>query len=87
MPYRKGISTRHGWHWNKRTHTPKTAPTEVALFRKCYESKRKRGQDPDIWIAQLEEIKMRLSEMKNDISDKHSLLYFIIAISQEKKKR
>ena len=43
------------WSALKAKFAPQTAPTEIALYRKFYDSKLKRGVDPDVWISQMED--------------------------------
>ena len=46
------------WSSLKGKFAPQTAPTEIGLYRKFYESKLKKGVDPDVWISQMEDTRM-----------------------------
>ena len=48
------------WAALKMKFAPQTAPTEIGLYRKFYDSKLKKGMDPDVWISQMEDTRMRL---------------------------
>ena len=71
------------WNALKGKFAPQTAPTEIALYRKFYESKLRKGVDPDVWISQMEDTRMRLAEMKSTMTDKHFLMHLINNLTQE----
>lgn len=64
----------HGYLWRV---SSQTAPTEIDLHRKFYNSKIKQGMDPGVWILQMEGTRMRLAEMKSVMMDKHILMHLI----------
>jgi hypothetical protein len=43
-------------------------------FRQC---SLKKGQDPDIWITELEDYRMRLEELESSISDNQFILHIL----------
>ena len=71
------------WASLQKKYAPKTAPTEMGLYRKFYDSKLKKGMDPDVWISTMEDTRMRLSEMKSEMTDKHFLMHLINNLTSE----
>jgi hypothetical protein len=63
------------WEILKNKFEPSSAPSLVKLekqFRKC---SLKKGQDPDIWITELEDYRMSLEELESSISDYQFILH------------
>ena len=71
------------WAWLKSKFAPQTAPTEIGLYRKFYDSKLKKGMDPDVWISQMEDMRMHLAKMKSIMTDKHFLMHLINSLTSE----
>ena len=55
----------------------------MGLYRKFYDSKLKKGMDPDVWIFTMEDTRMRLSEIKSEMTDKHFLMHLINNLTSE----
>ena len=73
----------YAWAALRSKFSPQTAPTEIALYRKFYDSKLKKGMDPDVWISQMEDTRMRLEEMNSAMTEKHFLMHLINNLTSE----
>jgi hypothetical protein len=71
------------WERLKNKFEPSSAPSLVKLekqFRKCSLQK---GQDPDIWITELEDYRMRLEELGSRISDNQFILHTLNNMTED----
>ena len=61
----------------KDKYAPETGPTLTKLHQQFYSSKLKnqKSADPDIWMTSLEEIRVRMEEMKSVMSDDQFMIY------------
>ena len=71
------------WANLKLKYAPQTAQTEIGLYWKFYDSKLKKGMDPDVWIFQMEDTRMRLEEMKSVMLEKHFPIHLISNLTSE----
>jgi gag-polypeptide of LTR copia-type len=60
------------WEKLKHKHEPTSASSMVRLDKQFRESSLKKGEDPEVWITQLEDTSVRLEEMGLDISENRS---------------
>jgi hypothetical protein len=56
---------------------PSSAPSLVKLEKQFRQCSLKKGQDPDIWITELEDYRMRLEELGSIISDNQFILHIL----------
>jgi hypothetical protein len=71
------------WERLKNKFEPSSAPSLVKLeklFRQC---SLKKGQDPDIWITELEDYLMRLEELGSSISDNQFILHTLNNMTED----
>jgi hypothetical protein len=61
----------------KNKFEPSSAPSLVKLEKQFRQCSLKKGQDPDIWITELEDYQMRLEELESSISDNHIILHIL----------
>jgi hypothetical protein len=59
----------------KNKFEPSSAPSPVKLEKQLRQCSLKKGQDPDIWITELEGNLMRLEELGSIISDNQFILH------------
>jgi hypothetical protein len=62
-------NARIAWERLRNKFEPSSAPSLVNLEKKFRQCSLKKGQDPDIWITELEDYRMRLEELGLSISD------------------
>jgi gag-polypeptide of LTR copia-type len=55
------------WEKLKNKHEPVSAPSIVKLDKQFRELTLKKGQDPEVWITELEDIRVRLDDMVSSI--------------------
>jgi hypothetical protein len=67
-------NARIAWERLRNKFEPSSAPSLVNLEKKFRQCSLKKGQDPDIWIIEREDYRMRLEELGLSISD-NSLFY------------
>ena len=56
------------WERLKNKYEPVSAPTLVKLEKQFRELSLKKGQDPETWITELEDLRVRLETMESSIS-------------------
>jgi hypothetical protein len=61
----------------KNKFEPSSAPSLVKLEKQFRQCSLKKGQDPDIWITELEDYRMRLEELGSSISDNQFILHIL----------
>jgi hypothetical protein len=57
------------WERLKNKFEPSSAPSLFKLEKQFRQCSLKKGQDPEIWITELEDYRMRLEEFGSRISD------------------
>jgi hypothetical protein len=65
------------WERLKNNFEPSSAPSLVKLEKQFRQCSLKKGQDPDIWITELEDYRMRLEELGSNISDNQFILHIL----------
>jgi hypothetical protein len=65
------------WERSKNKFEPSSAPSLVKLEKQFRQCSLKKEQDPDIWITDLDDYRMRLEELGSSISD-HQLILHIL---------
>jgi hypothetical protein len=61
----------------KNKFEPSSAPSLIKLEKQFRQCSLKKGQDPDIWITELEDYRMRLEELGSSISDNQFILHIL----------
>jgi gag-polypeptide of LTR copia-type len=56
------------WDKLKNKYNPMSAPSMVKLDKQFRDSVLKKGEDPEVWITQLEDICVRLEDMGSGVS-------------------
>jgi hypothetical protein len=67
----------------KNKFEPSSAPSLVKLEKQFRQSSLKKGQDPYIWITELEDYRMRLEELGSIISDNHFILHILNNMTED----
>ena len=57
------------WAALERRYRSKTAPTRCKLHEQLFSRRLKKGEDPALFMTELEEVRMRLAEMGSVIDD------------------
>jgi len=65
------------WERLRNKFEPTSAPSLVKLEKQFRQCALKKGQDPDIWITELEDYRMRLEELGSSISDNQFILHIL----------
>jgi hypothetical protein len=65
------------WEGLKNKFEPSSAPSLVKLEKQFSQCSSKKGQEPDIWITELEDYRMRLEELVSSISDNQFNLHIL----------
>jgi hypothetical protein len=81
----KGYKNKHyadgnanmAWERLKNKFEPSSAPSLVKLEKQFRQCSLKKRQDPDIWITELEDYRMRLEELGSSISDNQFILHIL----------
>ena len=71
------------WTNLKKKFAPQTAPTEMSLYSNFHSSKLQSGEDPDIWICHLEDLRIRLGEMGTKMEDRLFLMHILNNLTME----
>jgi hypothetical protein len=71
------------WERLKNKFEPSSAPSLVKLEKKFRQCSLKRGKDLDIWIAELEDYRMRLEELGSSISDNQFILHILNNMTED----
>lgn len=71
--------------WQRLTakYAPTTAPSLVKLERQFRQSKLKLKSDPDAWITELEDMRLRLEDMGSTISDDQFYIHILNNLSSD----
>jgi hypothetical protein len=65
------------WERLKNKFEPSSTPSLVKLEKQFHQCSLKKGQDPDIWINELKDYRMRLDELGLSISDNQFILHIL----------
>ena len=65
------------WEKLKNKYEPVSAPTLVKLEKQFRELSLKKGQDPEIWIMELEDLRVRLETMQSSISENQFMIHIL----------
>jgi hypothetical protein len=61
----------------KNKYEPQSAPSLVKMEKQFRQSSLKKGQDPDVWITELKDYRMKLDELGSSISENHFILHIL----------
>ena len=75
--------TSLAWKKLKHKYAPKTAPTEMSLYNKFHSSKLRNGEDPDIWICGIEDVRNRLEEMGTKMDERLFIMHILNNLTEE----
>jgi hypothetical protein len=67
------------WEKLKNKFELTSAPSLVKLEKQFHQCSLKKGQDPDIWITELEDYRMILEELGSSISDNQFILHSVLS--------
>ena len=65
------------WEKLKNKYEPVSAPSIVKLDRQFRELTLKKGQDPEVWITELEDIRVRLDDMGSSIPENQFMIHVL----------
>jgi gag-polypeptide of LTR copia-type len=65
------------WEKLKNKYEPVSAPTLVKLEKQFRELSLKKGQDPEIWIMEFENLRVRLETMQSSISENQFMIHIL----------
>jgi hypothetical protein len=65
------------WERFKNKYEPQSAPSLVKMEKQFRQSALKKGQDPDFWITELEDYRMKLDELGSRISENQFILHIL----------
>jgi hypothetical protein len=65
------------WERLKNKYEPQSAPSLVKMEKHFRQSALKKGQDPDIWITELEYYRMKLDELGSSIFENQFILHIL----------
>ena len=65
------------WNKLKAKYEPMSAPSMVKLDKQFRDSTLKNGEDPEVWITQLEDICVRLEDMGSSISERQFMIHIL----------
>jgi hypothetical protein len=71
------------WERLKNKFEPSSAPLLVKLEKQFRQCSLKKGQDPNIWITELEDYRMRLGELGSSISDNQFILHILNNMTED----
>ena len=78
--YEDGNAT-HAWEKLKKKFDPVSAPTLVKTERMFRESKLGRNEDPEIWINNLEDLRVKLEVMGSNMTDEQFLIQVLNSLT------
>jgi hypothetical protein len=61
----------------KNKYEPQSAPSLVKMEKQFRQSALKKGQDPDVWITELEDYRMKLDELGSSISENQFIFHIL----------
>ena len=67
----------------KKKYNPDSAPELARLHKLFYGARQKRSQDPDLYISYLEDLRMRMAEMKSTMSDNQFIMHILNNLDKE----
>jgi hypothetical protein len=70
-----GRNARMAWERLRNKFEPSSSPSLVEIEKQFLHCSLKKEQDPDIWITELEDYRMRLEELGSSISDNQFFTY------------
>jgi hypothetical protein len=70
-------NTNMAWQRLKNKYELQSAPSLVKMEKQFRQSALKKGQDPDIWITELEDYRMKLDELGSRISENQFILHIL----------
>jgi gag-polypeptide of LTR copia-type len=65
------------WEKLKNKYEPTSALSMVKLHKQFRESSLKKGEDPEVWVTQLEDISVRIEEMGLEILEKQFMIHVL----------
>ena len=65
------------WERLKNKYEPISAPSMVKLEKQFRELSLKKGQDPEVWITELEDLRVRLEVMDSSISENQFMIHIL----------
>jgi hypothetical protein len=65
------------WERLKNKYEPQSAPSLVKMEKQFRQSALKKVQDPDVWITELEDYRMKLDELGSSISENQFILHIL----------
>lgn len=65
------------WEKLKNKYEPVSAPSMVKLDKQFRELTLKKGQDPEVWITELEDIRVRLDDMGSSIPENQFMIHIL----------
>ena len=65
------------WERLKNKYEPISAPSMVKLEKQFRGLALKKGQDPEVWITELEDLRVRLEDMGSSISDNQFMIHML----------
>ena len=71
------------WEKFKNKYEPVSAPSMVKLDKQFRDSSLKKGQDPEVWITNLEDIRVRLDDMGSSISENQFMIHVLNNLTQD----
>jgi parvulin-like peptidyl-prolyl isomerase len=71
------------WQRLQNKFEPTSAPFLVKLEKQVRQCDLKKGQDPDIWITELEEYRMRLDELGSNITNDRFILHIVNNMTED----
>jgi gag-polypeptide of LTR copia-type len=71
------------WEKLKNKYEPTSAPSMVKLDKQFRDSSLKKGEVPETWITQLEDISVRLEEMGLEISEKQFMIHVLNNVTSD----
>ena len=67
----------------KRKYNPETAPELARLHKLFHGTKQNKNQDPDLYISYLEDLRIRLAEMKSMMTDDQFIMHILNNLDRE----
>jgi hypothetical protein len=71
------------WEKLKNKYEPVSAPSMLKLDKQYRDSSLKKGQDPEVWITELEYFRVRLDDMGSRISENQFMIHVFNSLPTE----
>jgi len=71
------------WERLRNKFEPQSAPSLVKMEKQFRQCALKKSQDPDVWITELEDYRMKLDELGSSISDNQFILHILNNITDD----